>query len=430
MSDLAPAAPPAGRATARTAPIRNRWVRILGVAFAMYVLAHVDRSNLAMAAPFVRRDLGLTPAALGLATGLFFWGYIVLQIPAGRLASIGSPKRVLLCLLLLWSAVSFTTAFVHTPLQLSLNRFALGLSEGGVLTCILVLIRNWFTRAERARANALFLLSLPIGPMIAGPVSGLILSYSDWRWMFVLEAAPGFLWALVWWYAIDDRPETARWLAEDERASLTAALAAEQKAAPPIGGHWLAALVHPSVLLLVFYNFFALMAEWGVNFWLPTMLKGSGFPIGTVGLLAALPAGLGILLMLSVAASSDRRGERKWHMIAATATAGLALLILPLTGGSAWALVIGLTIAVGAFLGRFGPFWTLPGEILPPAVAGAAIGLINGAGNLGGAAGLYFFGAVKTYTGHFTLALAAGGVSLILGAMIAIPIRTGAKQRS
>ena len=125
----------------------------------MYVLAFVDRVNLSMAAPSIREDLGLSPAGLGFATGLFFWGYIILQIPAGRLASTWSPKRVLLCLLLLWSSISLTTALVYTPLELAINRFALGLSEGGVLTSTLVLIRNWFTRAERARANALFLLT-------------------------------------------------------------------------------------------------------------------------------------------------------------------------------------------------------------------------------------------------------------------------------
>ncbi|MGN6287110.1 MAG: MFS transporter [Afipia sp.] len=416
------------RSTIDTMVKGNRWVRILGVAFVMYVLAHVDRSNLAMAAPFVRKDLNLTPAALGFATGLFFWGYIVLQIPAGRLASTWSPKRVLLVLLLLWSSVSLTTAFVHTPLELSLNRFALGLSEGGVLTCTLVLIRNWFTKAERARANALFLLSLPIGPMIAGPISGLILSYSDWRWMFVIEAAPGFLWALVWWYAIDDHPHDAKWLAEDERTRLVAALATEESATAKPRGHWLSALVHPSVLLLVFYNFFALMAEWGVNFWLPTTLKESGFSIGVVGLLSALPALVGIVAMMSVAISSDRLGERKWHMIAATAIAGLSLIVLQMTSGGTLPLVICLTIAIGAFLGRFGPFWTLPSEILPPALAGAAIGLINGAGNLGGAIGPYFFGVVKTHTGHFTVAFAVAGLSLILSAMIAIPIRVGRRQ--
>ena len=405
----------------------NRWIRILGVAFVMYVLAHVDRVNLSMAAPFVRQDLGLTPAALGLATGLFFWGYIILQIPAGRLASTWSPKRVLFCLLLLWSSASLTTAFVHTPFELSINRFVLGMSEGGVLTCTLVLIRNWFTKAERARANALFLLSLPIGPMLAGPISGLILSYSHWRWMFVIEAVPGFLWALVWWWAIDDRPQDAKWLSEPERAELVRQLAAEDAATVKVSGHWLATLWHPSVLLLALYNFFALMAEWGVNFWFPTVLKEAGFPISIVGLLSAFPSVLGITLMIAIATSSDRARERKWHMIAATAAAGLPLLIIQATGGSALSTVICLSIAIGIFLGRFGPFWTLPGEVLPPSVVGVGIGLINGAGNLGGTVGPYFFGVVKTQTGNFSLALAAAGVSLLLSSLIAMPI--GLKQR-
>ena len=409
----------------------SRWIRILGVAFVMYVLAFVDRVNLSMAAPFVREELGLSPDALGLATGLFFWGYIILQIPAGRLASTWSPKQVLLILLLLWSSMSLTTALVHSPLELAVNRFALGLSEGGVLTCTLVLIRNWFTKAERARANALFLLTFPIGPMFAGPISGLILTYSNWHWMFVIEALPGFLWALVWWWAIDDRPQDAKWLSESERAALTAQLAAEDEATPvKIEGHWLSTLWHPSVLLLALYNFLALMAEWGVNFWFPTVLKETGLSIGTVGLLAAMPSVLGIIMMLSFATSSDRFRERKWHMIVATALAGLPLLALQLTGGGTWATMICLTIAIGSFLGRFGPFWTLPSEVLPPAVVGVGIGLVNGVGNLGGTVGPYFFGVVKTHTGSFSMALAVGGLSLLLSALVAIPIPTRRKASS
>jgi MFS family permease len=409
---------------------RNRWVRILGVAFVMYALAFVDRVNLSMAAPYVREDLGLSPAGLGFANGLFFWGYIILQIPAGRLASTWSPKRVLLCLLLLWSSISLTTALVHSPIELAINRFALGLSEGGVLTCTLVLIRNWFTNAERARANALFLLTFPIGPMIAGPISGLILTYSHWRWMFVIEAIPGLFWSLVWWRSIDDRPQDAKWLPEQERAELVERLAAdENEATVNISGHWLSTLWHPTVLLLALYNFLALMAEWGVNFWFPTVLKETGLSIGIVGLLAAVPSVLGIIMMLAVASSSDRLRERKWHMIAATAAAGVPLLILQFTGGGTWATVICLSIAMGAFLGRFGPFWTLPGEVLPAGVAGVGIGLINGVGNLGGTVGPYFFGVLKTHTGSFSLAIAAGGVSLLLSALIAMMIGTGLARR-
>ena len=127
--------------SARFALHRNRWLRILGVAFVMYVLSYIDRTNIAMAIPAISTQLAISASAIGFATGMFFWGYIVLQIPAGRLAAVWSAKRVICGLLFLWSAVSLSTAFVRTEGELIANRFVLGLFEGGVLTCTIVLIR-------------------------------------------------------------------------------------------------------------------------------------------------------------------------------------------------------------------------------------------------------------------------------------------------
>ncbi|HEY6432193.1 MAG TPA: MFS transporter [Acetobacteraceae bacterium] len=413
-------------AAARTAITRNRWTRILGVAFIMYVLSFVDRTNIAMAIPAMRSELGLSQASIGFATSVFFWGYLVLQIPTGRLAGVWSAKRVIGGLLVLWSIVSLSTALVHSEAELILNRFALGLTEGGVLTCTIVLIRSWFSRAERARANMVFLASLAVAPMIANPISGLILSYSSWRTMFVIEALPALAWVVVWWWAIDDSPRQVTWMPEAERTALLATLDAEAAQVPPQRGHWLTALLNPAILLLALYNFLALMAEWGVTFWLPSVLKETGLSIGTVGLLASVPYLLGVLMMIGVASSSDRWQERKWHMIACTTASGLFLLIAQLAGAAGTlATVLFLTFAIGSFLGRFGPFWTLPSEVLPPAVAGVGIGLINGTGNLGGTVGPYFFGYVRTVTGSFSLALTAAGIALIVGSLVAIPIRAG-----
>ena len=166
-------------APARLAPHRNRWLRILGVSFVMYVLSYIDRTNIAMAIPAMRSELGIGASAIGFATGMFFWGYIILQIPAGRLASVWSAKWVILTLLLVWSVVSFSTAFVRTENQLIANRFLLGLFEGGVLTCTIVLIRKWFTRAERARANTMFLISIPIASVIANEASSAVSAASS-----------------------------------------------------------------------------------------------------------------------------------------------------------------------------------------------------------------------------------------------------------
>jgi len=406
------------------APHRSRWVRILGVSFVMYVLAYIDRTNIAMAIPSMRAELGLSSSAIGFATGMFFWGYIVLQVPAGRLAAVWSAKWVIFGLLMFWSVISFSTAFVHTENELIANRFILGIFEGGVLTCTIVLIRKWFTRKERARANTLFLISIPLASVIANPISGLVLEHFGWQMMFIVEALPGLLWSVVWVLAIHDEPKSANWLDPAEKASLLSDLEAERAEMTPVHGHWIKTVWHPAVLLLALYNFLALMAEWGVTFWLPTVLKETGQSITAVGFLSATPYAVGALMMILVAMHSDRVQERKWHMIGATALSGAFLLLAQLAGqGSTIGILVFLTLAVASFLGRFGPFWSLPTEVLPPAVVGVGIGVVNGAGNLGGTVGPYFFGFVRQSTGSFTLALTAAGIALVLGSLVAMPIR-------
>jgi MFS family permease len=174
-------------------PAHNRWWRILVVALLMYVVSMIDRTNIAMAIPAMRAELGISPAEIGFASGTFFFGYVVLQIPAGRLAAVWSAKYVIFWLMILWGLVSASTALVHTVPELVANRFLLGTVEGGVLTATIVLIRNWFTREERARANTVFLLSLPLGSVIANPLSGIVLQHFNWHVMFVLEAVPALL---------------------------------------------------------------------------------------------------------------------------------------------------------------------------------------------------------------------------------------------
>ena len=397
-------------------------MRILGVAFILYILSIVDRANIAIATPAMRAELGLSAQAMGFAVGFFPWGYIVMQIPFGRLAGVWSAKRIILIQMVLWSLVAASTALVHSETELVLNRFLLGVTEGGVLTSTIVLIRAWFTRAERARANTLFLMSIALGQVVANPISGLILHAFGWRWMFVLEAVPTVLWGVVWWWAIADDPRTARWVRRAERERLVAVLDAERAEITLLPGHWLRVLLHPAVLLLAAYNFAALMAETGVNLWLPTVLNETGLSIVAVGFLSAIPYAAGAVTMILLAWSSDCMQERKWHMIGATAAAGIFLMLASLVPPHATlAILVMITLSVGAFLGRFGPFWTL--EYLPPAVVGVGIGLINGAGNLGGTVGPYFFGYLRTLTGSFSLALFLGGLSLVVGSLIAVPIR-------
>ena len=403
---------------------QNRWMRILIAALLMYIISMIDRTNIAMAIPAMQVELGLGRAAIGFATGTFFFGYVVLQIPAGRLSSVWSAKWVIFILLLFWGLTSASTALVRTEGELIANRFILGVAEGGVLTSTLVLIRNWFTREERARANTVFLLSLALGSVIANPISGVVLRFSSWRWMFVIEAAPCFIWAALWAIAITDRPEQAAWLPDAERRRLTVALDAERSLETPIQGHWIRSIWHGSVLIIALYNFLALAANWGVTIWLPSVLKQAGLSIMSVGFLSAIPFAAGAVAMLIVAFSSDKRMERKWHTIVMTGFSGVFLLAAQLTGETAITLtLLLLTLSFACFYGRFGPFWALPSEVLPASVAGVGIAVINGIGNLGGFAGPFAFGAIRSATGSFDLALSLAGVVLVLSAGVLVLLR-------
>jgi len=405
-------------------PWENRWVRILVVALLMYIISMIDRTNIAMAIPSMRAELGLGRAAIGFATGTFFFGYVVLQIPAGRLSSVWSAKWVIFGLLIFWGLVSASTALVRSEGELIANRFILGVAEGGVLTSTLVLIRNWFTRDERARANTVFLLSLALGSVIANPISGVVLKLSSWQWMFVIDAIPCFVWAALWACAITDRPEQAAWLPATERQRLTTALAAERSLETPTAGHWTRAIWNRSVLIIALYNFLALAANWGVTIWLPSVLNQAGLSIMSVGFLSAIPYAAGAAAMLIVAFSSDRRMERKWHTLLLTALSGMFLLAAQLSGETAIMMtLLLLTLSFACFYGRYGPFWALPSEVLPASVAGVGIAVINGVGNLGGFAGPFAFGAIRSATGNFGLALSLAGAVLVLSAAVLLPLR-------
>ena len=167
--------------------------------------------------------------------------------------------------------------------------------------------------------------------------------------------------------------------------------------------------MHPAVILLTIYNLLALMASWGINIWLPTLLKEGGISIATVGFLTALPYAAGAVMMYLVSISSDRTLERKWHMIVPTMLAGVFMLLAPGTGaGHLAGVVICFVLVSGFFFGRFGPFWALPSEIFPASVVGVAIALTNGVGNLGGFFGPFVFGYVKTATNSFGMAIDLG----------------------
>jgi MFS family permease len=411
--------------------LNNRWVRILSVSFVMYTVAFIDRTNIAMALPQMSRQLGLDPREAGQALGIFFWGYLLFQVPGGYLAQRWSAKWVVAILMSLWGAASILTGFVRTVPELWVMRFLLGLTEGGVWPAVLVLIAHWFPRAELARANAYWMLCLPVSVVVSSPVSGWLLSHWNWRILLIVEGAFPFLWLIPWMLAIDDLPENAPWLSAEERDRLRHAIAADSLGPKQATERLWTTLIQPQVLVLTLIYFLRNCGSYGSLFWLPTAVTNAAKVTSlSLGWLVAIPYVIGSIGMVVVAKSSDRWLERRWHAFGTMVGSGVFILAAVGLGArfpiSSFAC---LSIGNAGIYASLGPFWALPSETLAPASVAVAFGVINAFGNLGGYLGPVIVGYCDKRFGDFNYGFAVLGVVLIAAGALTLVLRSGQKQR-
>ncbi|HVA01756.1 MAG TPA: MFS transporter [Terriglobia bacterium] len=394
----------------------QRWRHIIPVAFIMYTIAFVDRTNISLALPSMSRDLHMNPAQAGSAAGVFFWGYLLLQIPGGYLAEHWSAKRFVSILLVLWGLAAIVCGLVRTWEEFWVMRFVLGIAEGGVWPATLVLLAHWFPRTERARANAYWMLCLPAAVVISSPVSGWILGRWGWRAMLISEGLLPFAWLVIWMTMIADRPHEARWISDGERNYLEETLHRESAELEPVKpARFLETLLRPQVLLRVLIYFLLNSGNYGFLFWLPSVLHSekhlSDFVVGILFAIPFVVTGIGMVVL---SRRSDKKRERRRHVAASMVWAGVFLLggVL-LSPHSFWLSFLCLTMVGAGSFGALGPFWAIPSETLPRSVSGSAMGLINALGNLGGYFGPLVVGYCDKVTGNFVYGFAILGVAFI-----------------
>ena len=408
----------------------KRWQHIIPVAFIMYTIAFVDRTNISLALPSISRDLHMNPAQAGSAAGIFFWGYLLLQIPGGYLAEHWSAKKFISILLVCWGAAAVVCGLARTGEEFWVMRFVLGIAEGGVWPATLVLLAHWFPRPERARANAYWMLCLPMAVVVSSPVSGWILGRWGWRVMLISEGALPFAWLIIWHIFISDLPHQAGWISGEEREFLETTLERENTELNPEKPEpFLKVLLHPQVLLLVVIYFTLNSGNYGYLFWLPSVLHSEKrLSDLTVGILFAVPfivTGIGMVL---VSRHSDKKRERKRHVSGALAWGGAFMLASVILSPHSFVLsFIAITVVGAGSFGALGAFWAIPSETLPKSVSGSAMGLINALGNLGGYFGPVVVGYLREKTGNYGYGLAALGVGFLLGALLTMLVSASRK---
>lgn len=406
--------------------------RLLPFLFVLYIIAFLDRMNIGAAALQMPHDLGFSDGVIGLGSGIFFLGYFLLEIPGALIAERWSARRWIARILISWGILTVLMAFIQTARQFYVVRFLIGAAEAGFYPAVIVYLSHWFRNLDRAKAIARFCAANPLSFVIGSPLAGYLLSISwfglrGWRWLFILEGIPAITFGIITIFYLTDWPRQAKWLKNDEREWIVSQLNEEQRAKHSARRYTIwEALRHRDVLLLAVCYFLALTGNYGLAFWLPTILKRlSGQSDLKVTLLASLPFLAGFLVQQINGWHSDRTGERRWHTALPLLLSSASLLLVVLFGSNP-ELSVALFTLVGAFYFAYHPpFWALPSMFLGESAAAASIGLINSVGNLGGFAGPMLMGYLVTRTRSFNTGLLFLVGSLCLSGVLMLAIGTG-----
>jgi sugar phosphate permease len=412
--------------TVETRLSSRRWYKLVPIVFITYSLAYLDRANYAFGAAGGMADsLGITPSTSALLGALFFLGYFFFQVPGARYAEKKSAKRLVFWSLIFWGALASLTGVVSDVRALMAIRFLLGVVESAVMPAMLVFLSHWFTSKERSRANTFLILGNPVTVLWMSVVSGYLVQSVGWRWMFILEGIPAVLWAFVWWRLADDYPRQARWLSEEEKSAVEAALADEQARMKPVKDYR-EAFRSPTVVKLALQYFFWSIGVYGFVIWLPSILKGaSNAGIVAAGWLSAVPYLLAVVAMLLASYWSDRSGKRKVFVWPCLLVGMLAFYGSFAIGPSNfWLSYALLVIAGGAMYAPYGPFFAIIPELLPRNVAGGAMALINSMGALGSFVGAYLVGYLNGATGSPDASYFFMASSLLIAALLTLLVET------
>src|SRR5271165_1525721 len=416
-----------GDAALGNSTIRKLKIRLLPWLFLLFVVAYIDRINVGFAALTLNRELGISSSQFGAAAGIFFFGYFLFEVPSNLLLHQIGARIWMARILLTWGIVAMATGLVSSLHQLYAMRFLLGVAEAGYLPGIILYLTYWFPRRERSQALALFIAAIPVASLVGAPISGAILDRvhwlgaSSWRWLLILEGLPAIVCGLLTYFVLPSWPSEAKFLSPEEREWLRADLAREEQQKLERHSYSvLQAMVNGRVWYLIAINFGMMIGLYTLLFWTPQLLKSfSGlYSNSTVGLLVMVPHLAGLVAMILVARSSDRRLERRCHAGIPALAAGAALLLLGKFHSPVLVVALLSLLAAGVY-SFLSPFWAIPGEFLAGFAAAAGIGLMNSVANLGGFVGPYVVGIMSGWTGGIYPGLALAGTPLLVsGALL------------
>ncbi|MFC9942462.1 MFS transporter [Streptomyces pratensis] len=417
--------------------IKKVSVRLVPFVALMFFVNYLDRTAVSFAEPNgMGQDLALTAAQFGFASGVFFIGYIILEVPSNMALHKFGARRWLARIMVTWGIVALLFTWVQNSEQLYTLRFLLGVAEAGFFPGAILFLSQWVPSRHRTKVLGLFYLAQPLTTVIGAPLAGWFINQhglfglEGWRVMFLGVSIPAILLGVVAWFYLIDKPADAKWLTPDEKDWLTKELAAEnagKTGADEKTNHGKealkAAFTNSRVWTLALIYFGFIYGLYALAFFLPTIINGFQDQFGTTfsvmdkALITAIPYLPAAIVLYFWSRNATKHGVRTWH-IAGPAVVGGVSIPVALYMGSPAATVAVITVTACAIFAALPVFWSVPSQFLTGAAAAAGIALINTAGNVAGFAAGYVTGWLKDFSGAYYLPLFLVGAFMLMSAAL------------
>lgn len=416
--------------------VRKVTVRLIPLLMALYFVNYLDRTNLGIAKAEVSADLQLSATMFGLASGIFFIGYVLVEVPSNLALVRFGARRWLARIAVSWGIVAMAIGFAHNVHTLLALRFLLGVAEAGLFPGVVFYLSRWFPAAYRARIVGVFMLAIPIASAIGTPMAAWLIQaghgvfgLAGWRFMMICVGLPAVVLGVVCWFWLTDGPEDAHWLAPEQRRWLIGTLAEEEHQVNRTFHFPLRrALTSPRIWALAVVYFGIAYGLYALAFFLPSIVAGFKKTFGVdlslvqVGLITAIPYAFAAVAMFVWSRHADRTHEHVWHVAIPLTLGGLAIPVA-LYLNHPVAVMIPVTIAAVGIFSALPVFWALPTRFLTGAAAAGGIGLINSMGNLGGFAAPYLTGVLQDLTGSNRAGMWAVGLIMLFCAGLVVALR-------
>lgn len=411
--------------------IRKVCLRLVPFIALMFFINFLDRTAISFAGPNgLTKDLALTAAQFGFAAGVFFVGYILLEVPSNLALHRFGARRWMARIMVTWGLVALLFTWVESASGLYWLRFLLGVAEAGFFPGAILYLSTWVPSRHRSKVLSLFYLAQPLTIVIGAPFAALLMQQggwfdlAGWRVMFFGVAIPAIVVGVVAWFYLVDKPADAKWLDAAERQWLEGELAKEDRSkSEPQHRQAGKALLNGRVWLLSLIYFGLIYGLYALAFFLPTIIGGfeaqfgAKFNVFQKGLITAIPYLPAAIVLYLWSRDATRRGVKTWH-IALPALIGAISVPLALFMQSPAAIVATITVTACSIFAALPNFWAVPARFLSGAAAAAGIALINTVGNVAGFAAPFITGAVKDATGSYQAPMFIVGAFMLSSALL------------